>query len=56
MIVTGGYGKITNVVAFDYDLNSQVLPSLNIGREAHSCGHYVDSNGHEVIRTIKPYT
>ena len=49
MIVTGGIGTFTDVVAYDYDLNSKLLPSLNTGRQAHSCGHYVDSNGYQVL-------
>ena len=52
MIVTGGIDTYADVVAYDYDLNMQVLPPLNNGRYAHSCGHYVDNNGDEVRDAI----
>ena len=48
MIITGGRGNEFDVIQHDYDGVATVLPSPNIGRQVHACGHYVDSNGDEV--------
>ena len=52
--MTGGMGTeiVTAVLQYSMTGNHVSLPSLTIGRYAHACGHFTNSNGAIVSRRL----
>ena len=47
-IISGGDDNPTKVSKYNKDGWIEDLPSLNVGRELHGCGTYLDSNSNRV--------